>query len=432
MSANIARRTIVHALFLSAILSACASQAPPAEPGVTSGPPFDQGAQMQLANVTPTAGLSIDGATPTAAPRLRFAQDLRPTEPPATLSIPVTPTPTLAPLPPDLAPVVDPVVADAMDELGLVGVTVGVQIGSEPPFIKAYGHDAAPEGLYVIASVTKQFTAAAVLQLAEAEKLSLDDPIGRYFAYAPPDWADITVRHLLNHTSGLPELDATALASLDVNHEHTVDEVVALIQDESVVPTFTPGSSFAYINAGYYLLGAIIERASGSTYGQYLDQHIFQPLDLTSSGFDMAYPQNLAQGYSAVDGDLVPVQPVHPSLTYAAGGVVSTARDLLAWQRALAQGGRVVTPQAYQAMTARTALNSGGEAAYGYGLWVGHPACAEAVHHGGRIQGFASHLLNCAVDDVGFVVLLNSNPADPVAAQSLITRLAWVVLNPPP
>jgi CubicO group peptidase (beta-lactamase class C family) len=289
----------------------------------------------------------------------------------------------------------------------------------------AYGHDASPEDGHPIASVTKQFTAAAVLQLAEAGKLSLDDPIGRFFPYAPPGWAAITVRHLLNHTSGLPELDATALASLDVTRQHSVDEVVALIQDVSGELTFAAGSSFAYVNAGYYLLGAIIERASGLAYGQYLRQHVFEPLGLASSSFDMAYPPHLAQGYRVVEGAPLPVQLVHPSLTYAVGGVVSTARDLLAWQRALAEGS-VVAPETYQVMAAPTALT------YGYGLWTGHPACAEAVHHGGRIRGFESQLLNCAADDVGLVVLLNSNPVDPAAAYRLISRLAWAVLNAPP
>jgi CubicO group peptidase (beta-lactamase class C family) len=386
---------------------------------------------MQLVNVTQAAGSGVSGDTATAAPKLRFAQDLKSTAPASAPSPNVSPGLTFTPPPPDLEPIVDLVVADVMDEFDLVGVTVGVQRDSGPAFIKAYGHDASPDGVYLIASVTKQLTAAAVLQLAEAGKLSLDDPVGRYFAYAPSSWEPITVRHLLNHTSGLPELDAEALASLDVNHKHAVDVVVDLIQAESEVLAFTPGSSFGYVNAGYYLLGVIIERVSGLTYGQYMAQHIFQPLGLDSSGFEMVYPPNLTQGYSLVNGDRTDVQPIHPSLTYAVGGVVSTARDLLAWQRGLAEG-RVVSPQAYQTMTAPTTLSSGGEVAYGYGLWVGHPACAEAVHHGGRIQGYASHLLNCAADEVGFVVLLNSNPADPAAAQSLISRLAWAVLNPPP
>jgi CubicO group peptidase (beta-lactamase class C family) len=350
-------------------------------------------------------------------------QDARPTTP----SLLQPTQEATQPPPPDLAPVLDPIVASALDEFGLVGLTIGVRQGQTAPFVKAYGR-ADASTIYPVASITKQFTAAAVLQLVEAGHLSLDDPILRFFPAAPAPWAQITVHHLLNHTSGLPDLDAAALASLDAIRGNTVEEVVALIEKRSAEPTFAPGSSFAYANASYYLLGAIIEQISGLTYGQYLRQHLFDPLGLGSTEFDLAYPPGMAQGYAWANDGLVPVRPVHPSLNYAVGGVVSTARDLLAWQGALAEG-RVVRPDTYRTMISPTTLPSGGEAPYGYGFWIGSSICSNAVHHTGSAPGFASYLLYCPDDDLGLVLLLNNNPAYPEAIESLASRLTSAVVG---
>ena len=173
---------------------------------------------------------------------------------------------------------------------------------------------------------------------------------------------------------------------------------------------------------------AIIERVSGMAYGEYLRQHLFDPLGLSDTGYALTYPPSLPQGYAKENGELVPVRPIHPSLTYSAGGIVSTARDLLTWQEALARG-RVVGPDAYQQMIKPTALTSGVEVPYGFGLGVGRSACSNGIDHNGRILGYESHLAYCPDDALGLVLLLNSNPADPDAIEKLAGRLVSALVN---
>lgn len=367
-------------------------------------------------------------ACSSTAPSLTPAARVRPTAAP---SLVVTPPPA------GLAAVIDRVAEKALEDFGLVGIVVGVRQGEYPPFIKAYGHadiakttPAAPSSAHPIASVTKQFTAAAIMQLAEEGKLSLDDPIGRFISMVPPDWEQVRVRHLLNHTSGVVDPNKIGLASLDRYREHPLEEVTALIKELSAERAFEPGSHYEYSNAGYHLLGTIIESASRMTYGEYLQQHIFDPLDLGNTRFEMTFPANLWQGYTRVDGELQPVEPVHPSLSYSSSGLVSTAADLLQWQRALTEG-RVVNPESYRRMITPTKLSSGKEYPYGFGLLLIGLHCENAVRHDGGIPGWETVSLYCPEDNLGLVVLLNSNPADPMTIHRLISRLTRAVLNAP-
>lgn len=382
------------------------------------------------------AGVQQDGSGELAAAPQAVAGNVAPTDLPTAIATTVPTPEATATLPaPDLAPLVDPIVENAMQEFGLVGLTLGIRQSETAPFVKAYGRNdtvgsmpADPALVYPIGSLTKQFTAASILQLAEAGTLNLDDPISRFIPGTPNAWAGITVRHLLNHTSGLSDFDAALIASLDKDRAYTVEEVLALIKEAAPVPAFTPGSAFQYSSVGYGLLGATIERVSGLSYGEYLRQHLFGPIGLDASGFDMVYPAGTAQGHAWVAGELQPVAPVHPSISFAAGGVLSTARDLLTWQQALAEG-RVVSQGGYASMITPTILADGTEVPYGYGLWIGRGMCQAAVDHSGRMPGYESHLLHCPYDDLGLVVLLNSSPADPGALETLVSRLTASLLN---
>jgi CubicO group peptidase (beta-lactamase class C family) len=223
-------RVIFGCVLLLVLLTACSPSTSPV--GTARPGPGDAGeatsTRTQVATAAPPIG---EAGTPESRPP---DQDATKTA----IPVPVATAPPTSPL--DLALVIDPVVAKAIDEFDLVGLTIGVRQGMSQPFIRAYGHadmfastPADPADIYPIASVTKQFTAAAVMQLAEAVRLSLDGPISEFISGAPATWEGITVRHLLNHTSGLADLNEAAIALLDVNRGNTLEEVIAVIEGRS-------------------------------------------------------------------------------------------------------------------------------------------------------------------------------------------------------
>jgi CubicO group peptidase (beta-lactamase class C family) len=216
------------------------------------------------------------------------------------------------------------------------------------------------------------------------------------------------------------------LSALDPEVSHDVGAVVELIKLRNPVLAEPPGSAHVYVSVGYYLLGAIIERATGLTYGVYLDQ-VLAPAGLAATRFAPALPSNVVQGHLLGTSGPYPVWPVDPSLTYAVGGVTSTAGDLLLWQRALADG-EIVSRSSYGKMITPTALADGTVVAYGLGLRLDHPSCSGGTYHVGRLPGYESLALHCERDDLSVVVLLNSNPADPGAIETIGMRISQTVL----
>src|SRR5688572_17307322 len=143
-----------------------------------------------------------------------------------------------------------------------------------------------PDTKFRLGSITKQFTALAILQLAEAGKLSLDDPAKKYYSDAPPAWDKVTVHHLLNHTSGIPSYTSIPNFFRDKARDPLKPaEIVKLTQDKPL--EFEPGEKMIYSNSGYVLLGHIIEKASGEEYADYMRKHIFEPLGMKNTGYDM-------------------------------------------------------------------------------------------------------------------------------------------------
>ncbi len=187
---------------------------------------------------------------------------------------------------------------------------------------------------FEIASLTKQFTAAAILQLADAGKLSLDDPISRYYSDAPQSWRAITIHELLTHTSGIPN-NALENFSKGIANPYTPDELIRTFRDRPLA--FAPGTKWAYTNTEYYLLAWLIEHLTGESYGSYLAHHIFEPLKMTHSGFasTLAVIPEMAEGYTFEDGQLRQRDYFDRSLEIGAGGIYTTAEDLVLWNRAL-------------------------------------------------------------------------------------------------
>lgn len=269
-----------------------------------------------------------------------------------------------------------------------------------------------PDTKFRLGSLTKQFTATAILQLAEAGKLSIDDPVSKFYAKAPAAWSKITIRHLLNHSSGIPSY--TSIPGFFENGSSKKplkpEEIVRLTQDKPL--EFTPGSKFAYNNTGYILLGYIIEKASGQTYAGYLNQHIFQPLGMKNSGYDVSgevLPKRAA-GYEPGKGGWRNADYLDMTLPYAAGSLYSTVDDLLIWNTALTDG-KILTEASRKAAWTENLEHYG----FGWGIAVqdGHAR----VSHNGGINGFSTAMNRYPKDGLVTIVLSNfqAAPSTPMA-----------------
>ncbi len=257
-----------------------------------------------------------------------------------------------------------------------------------------------PETRFRLGSITKQFTAAAILRLAEQGKLSLDDPISKYYPEAPAAWEKITIHHLLNHTSGI--VSYTGLPDFFQKQSMIARkpaEIVKLTQDKPL--EFEPGSKMKYNNTGYILLGYVIEKVSGAPYDEYLRRTLFEPLGLKDTGYDWnnAVIARRASGYTP-DGKHAAYLDM--SLPYAAGSLYSTVDDLARWAEAL-ESGKVVSEESYAKMTTPY-FNQ-----YGYGLVMEKIEDHAVVGHGGGINGFNTMLLRARNDGLTVAVLANQN-----------------------
>ncbi len=323
---------------------------------------------------------------------------------------------------------VDALVADSMEATRTPGIAVAVQYGGELILARGYGWadvenrtPATEHTVFRIGSVTKQFTAAAVLKLVEAGQVALEDPITKHLPDYPVGEFRVTVGQLLDHTSGIKgytEMPAFwSKARLELSHQEMVDLFLAAPRE------FEPGERYQYNNSGYYLAGLLIERASGKTYAEYLEQTFFRPLGMRESHYlynDPIVP-NRAEGYRVDDGVLLNDEPLSMHLPYAAGALGASVLDLVRWTVALGNG-EVLGPDALQTMTTRRQLPGGEEIGYGLGLFVGEMAGRRLIEHAGGINGFLSQLAWYPDDDLIVAVLANSRSAEPGALHARIAR----------
>ena len=259
-----------------------------------------------------------------------------------------------------------------------------------------------PRTRFRIASVSKQFTAAAILLLEERGKLKTSDPVGKYLADAPPAWSKITLFHLLTHTSGLANFtdfpDYARTETMPARPQELVDK----FRDKPL--EFEPGARWKYSNSGYVLLGCVIEKLSGGSYADFIRENIFAPLGMHHSGYDSngaIIPQR-ASGYSPGAAGPVNAGYIDMRVPFAAGGLYSTTEDLLRWEQALF-GGRILSRTSLEKMT--TPFKNG----YAFGLVVAQETGHKTIEHGGGIEGFNSALVYYPQNDVVVVVLANLN-----------------------
>lgn len=315
----------------------------------------------------------------------------------------------------------DAVVREAMRTHGIPGVCLGVVRNGRLIKATGYGYSnvelkvpVSSASLFQSGSVAKQFTAMAVMMLAEAGKVGLDDRFAKYFPQAAAAaWKDVTVRQLLTHTSGIPDIfgehdnDSYTKGILDFHRDYTEDEL--LQRYLTLKLDFIPGDKWSYSNTGYELLGFLIHRVSGMFYGDFLQQRIFQPLKMTSTRIiseDDIVP-NRASGYRIIEGRLKNQEWIAPSLnTLADGGLYTDVPDLAKWDAALYTD-KLLPRSALAQMWTPVRLNSGQTYPYGFGWELGSVDGHPVQFHTGSNQGFAVSISRYVRDRLTIIVLTN-------------------------
>lgn len=288
--------------------------------------------------------------------------------------------------------------------------SVLVARGDDVLFNKSYGSanlewniDNTPATKFRLGSITKQFTAAAILLLEERGKLKTDDPVKAHMPDAPPAWDEITIFHLLTHTSGIPSFTGFSEYRELKMFDTPVEKTVAVFRDRP--PEFVPGEKMSYSNSGYLLLGYLVEKISGQSYAEFVEEHIFKPLGMKDSGYDSnsTVIPHRASGYTKRgDGPVVNADFIHMSIPHGAGALYSTTGDLLRWEQGL-YGGKLLTEESLHKMI--TPFKDD----YAFGLIVKEVDGRERIAHGGGIEGFNTSLDYYPASKVATVVLSNLN-----------------------
>ena len=330
-----------------------------------------------------------------------------------------------------IAAAADKLAAQALSQTGAAGLSVAVARNGKVILSKGYGlaeveHDVKADGdsMFRMGSITKQFTAAAIMRLVEQGRISLDDPITKHVPGYNTQGREITIRHLLTHTSGIKSYTEVKRVMVDEpEREFTHQEMLDMVQNEPLA--FDPGTAMEYSNTGYYLLGMVIENVSGKDYCAYLQDEFFGPLGLAHTRCDSNTEiiKGRAQGYT-VEGE----KPVHDrglatGTTFAAGGLLASAHDLVVWADALASG-KVVSPASYKLMSTPSALTGGGATDYGFGLFIDSLDGHARIQHGGDIFGFNSMLARFPDDGVTVAVMSNSLPISSTRVANGLSREA--------
>ncbi len=309
------------------------------------------------------------------------------------------------------------------------GLSIAVAQGGEIRFAGGFGYadlehsvPAAENTVYRIGSVTKQFTAAAAMLLVEEGRLDLAADLREYLPEYDTGEFAVSVERLLNHTSGIKgytEIEEFWETSrLDLGHE-------AMMEMFGAAPfEFEPGDRYQYNNSGYYLLGVIVERLSGHSYAEFLEERFFSPLGIERTRYlenDPIVPGRAA-GYELREGGgFENDAPLSMRGPYAAGALGASVLDLLAWQQALV-GGEVVSPAGYRRMSAPGTLANGDPVPYGYGLSLGEEHGLAKVSHGGGINGFRARLSWYPEVRLGIAVLMNAGSGRPGLLENRIAR----------
>ena len=392
---------------------------------------FDKNRRMllrlfQIALVCSLFLASCTSETPTAPP---IQTDEPPTVQSSTITPPATHPPEENTIPSGR---IDDRLNTLVERIPLAGLAVGIHFRGEL-YEQGYGLADLDSGepvtettVFKIASLTKSFTAAAILRLVEEGQLSLDDPISSFIHGTPAYAEEILVRHLLDHTSGLPEWSVDEVQEA-LPETFSTAEAVDYYFNTAQQLEFEPGESWNYNNVGYYLLGAIIENVTGMRYDDYLLSSFFQSLEMNYTYDCITGSEELPTGYHSRARGLETARSLNLRFLAAAGALCSNVGDLLKWLEALSSG-KVVSPEAWEQMITPTELPSGESTDYGLGLVIQQADLGTVVMHEGATAGFNSYFAYYPEHDLKIVLLTNTDGVDP-DLRSIASLLADMILR---
>jgi CubicO group peptidase (beta-lactamase class C family) len=331
----------------------------------------------------------------------------------------------------------DKLLNEMFDKNGPGAVALVVKDG-KTLYRKAFGKanielnvDMAPENVFRIGSITKQFTATAIMQLVEQGKVKLDANITEYIKDYPTHGHIITIEHLLTHTSGVKSYTSLKKWTPEVQKkDFTPEEMVDYFKSEPM--NFAPGDQFKYSNSGYFLLGQIIENVSGQSYADYINEHIFQPLGMKNSyyGSHAQIIKNRASGYAKGEEGYKNDKMLSMTQPFSAGSLLSTVDDLSTWYTAV-MANKVMSAASRKKAHSPYTLNKGKISEYGYGWNIGNIQGSPMISHNGGINGFLS-VSNYLIDEKVFVVILSNcicnypgEIAEKMAAIAIDKPYAW-------
>ena len=280
-----------------------------------------------------------------------------------------------------------------------------------------------------IGSITKQFTAVAILMLAEEGKLALTDEITRFLPDYPTQGKKITIEHLLTHTSGIQSYTGKPAYGATMDKDFTVSQMIDSFKNDPML--FAPGERFDYNNSGYFLLGAIIEKVSGKAYAEFLAQRIFTPLGMDHTAFEGKERVKgvRAAGHSKIDAGFGAARPLSMTQPYAAGSLVSTVDDLARWDKAISAG-KLLKAASWKKAFTPYKLASGESTGYGYGWELGKLQGAAKIAHGGGINGFSTYALSVPAHKVYVAVLSNTDSGLP-HPEMVAAKIAALAMGKP-
>ncbi|WIG56501.1 MAG: Beta-lactamase class C-like and penicillin binding proteins (PBPs) superfamily [Rhodanobacteraceae bacterium] len=318
-------------------------------------------------------------------------------------------------LPADLAANIDKIANDALAKSGVPSASIAVVRDGKLVYAKAYGDarldpktSATPAMRYSIGSISKEFTAAAILMLQQQGKLSLDDSVAKFFP-GLTDAGHITIRQILSHTSGYQDYWPQDYLMPPMRLPTTPQQIMDTWAKKPL--DFTPGSQWQYSNTGYVIAGAIVQKVTGQTPFEYLQQHVFPTLGITDA-YDTnlhALPATDARGYSRNA-----LGPLRPSLKegvnwmFGAGELAMTASDLAKWDIAMIDE-TLLQPASWHAMQTEVVLNDGLGSGYGLGVFVGKLDGHRMISHDGEVMGFTAGNAIFPDDKIAVVVLTNQD-----------------------
>jgi CubicO group peptidase (beta-lactamase class C family) len=318
---------------------------------------------------------------------------------------------------------IDRLIDRKMQEQKLVGVSIGIIQNGKLVKLTGYGLAnreyrvlADENTVYKLASISKHMIAVVIMKLNESGQLKLTDKVTKYFPDAPASWSNITIRHLLNHTSGLVR------ESPGFRFNLAQSDSVLIRQTYDIPLTFPTGTKWEYCNLGYFILAEVIRKVTGIPFAQYMEKEIFSKYDMNRTATTAVYDVNpfKAEGYIPRGKDSLVKAEAQIALR-PSGAFISTVADMMKWEM-LIQNEQIISKQSWQQMWSDTVLSTrknpdGGDVFYGYGLQTTDYNHKKLVYHGGSLPGFRTVYFRFPEEKTAIVILANADQADlaPVA-----------------